>query len=154
MHQLHYLPIWQVPEFTMHYHTALLSFMLIITTLPFTISQTVAPFPYHDCSQEIVYTGDHTCNNDPTTCCAASGECCAGGCCSYDSTCVFQGTENEACCPLSDKTGCGSNPPVSLWLLPLQVCLHIILLMSTRLANNRNMPFSSSTKRSMFWCRR
>lgn len=89
---------------------ALLAFTTIIHLVA---GQTVSPFATHDCSSQVVYTGDHACNNDVTKCCAATGQCCAGGCCPYDAYCVFVGTANEACCSLSDNTQCGEAPPVS-----------------------------------------
>lgn len=87
-------------------------YALVSVLISFVASQTVAPFPAHQCSSS-VYTGDTACNNNLNTCCAATGQCCAGGCCPENAYCVFVGTANEACCSLSDSTQCGEAPPVS-----------------------------------------
>lgn len=85
----------------------LLSFLQII------YAQTVAPFPTHDCSNDLVYTGSLACHNVLTECCGAPGVSCAGGCCPFDALCVFEGTADEACCPISDSTSCRAAAPVS-----------------------------------------
>ncbi|KAK0115446.1 hypothetical protein ONS96_013902 [Cadophora gregata f. sp. sojae] len=92
---------------------AIHSILLLLSVQYAVIAQTVTPFSTHDCSNQIVYTGSISCDNDVTACCGAPGVCCAGGCCPFDALCVFQGTENEACCPISDSTACGAAAPPS-----------------------------------------
>ncbi|PVH87152.1 hypothetical protein DL98DRAFT_637852 [Cadophora sp. DSE1049] len=84
------------------------SILLLLSLLHVIKAQTVAPFPTHDCSTQIVYTGSIACDNVLTACCAAPGVCCAGGCCPFDALCVFEGTADEACCPILDSTACGA----------------------------------------------
>jgi hypothetical protein len=86
---------------------------LLLTISPPIVSQTVSPGPTHDCSNQLVYIGDLACNNDLHNCCGATETCCAGGCCSLSEVCVFQGTANEACCPMGDPTFCGEPAAVS-----------------------------------------
>jgi hypothetical protein len=68
----------------------------------------VAPNPASPCNSYLVFS----CPNQPG--CCAGGSCCAGGCCGLNQFCVNFGTSNEACCPLSDPSGCGSYATVSL----------------------------------------
>lgn len=91
---------------------------LLLAISPPVVSQTVSPGPTHDCSNQLVYVGDLACNNDLHNCCGATETCCAGGCCSLSEVCVFQGTANEACCPMGDPTFCGEPAAVSCLLRP------------------------------------
>lgn len=85
-------------------------------------SQTVTPGPTHDCSSQFVYDGSLACNNDVHNCCGPTETCCGGGCCSVSEVCVFQGTAQEACCPLGTSGNCGYNPYVSaLFISPYQL---------------------------------
>ncbi|KAH7403311.1 hypothetical protein BKA64DRAFT_641309 [Cadophora sp. MPI-SDFR-AT-0126] len=89
------------------------SLLFLLGFFGLNVAQTVAPFPTHDCSNQIVYTGSTACDNVLTACCGAPGVCCAGGCCPFDAICVFEGTADEACCPISDSTACGAAAPPS-----------------------------------------
>ncbi|KAI0096944.1 hypothetical protein GGR51DRAFT_488028 [Nemania sp. FL0031] len=40
-------------------------------------------------------------------CCTIAG-CCGSGCCALGYTCINEGTSEEACCPSSDPTKCGT----------------------------------------------
>ncbi|KAI3339556.1 hypothetical protein F4824DRAFT_48120 [Ustulina deusta] len=40
--------------------------------------------------------------------CCTIGGCCGSGCCANGYTCINEGTSEEACCPASDPTKCGT----------------------------------------------
>jgi hypothetical protein len=61
---------------TMYSHTIAAVFVIALFIIV-VVGQVVSPFAILDCSSETVYTGDHQCNNNLTTCCAYSGTCCA-----------------------------------------------------------------------------
>jgi hypothetical protein len=57
-------------------------------------------------------------------CCTIAG-CCGGGCCANGYTCINEGTSEQACCPASDPTKCGTATSVST----MRRTRHIIFLL-------------------------
>jgi hypothetical protein len=73
------------------------------------LTGTDAPFARGSCDNALL-TGAFACPSGGGCC---VGACCAGGCCPTLDTCVAVGTSDEACCPVSDATLCGTAKTVS-----------------------------------------
>ncbi|KAM7206321.1 hypothetical protein V8F33_000607, partial [Rhypophila sp. PSN 637] len=81
----------------------LLSFHLLVEAQ----SSTIAVGPPLTCD-----ITTFTCPSVTNGCCNIAG-CCGTGCCALGYTCINEGTADQACCPNTDPTKCGtvSSPP-------------------------------------------